>query len=54
MIVERADRAEFSGRLLPIDSVIDARPALSATMLEWLREAAREVSRAVERLAGLR
>jgi primosomal protein N' (replication factor Y) len=43
VIIERADRAEFQGRLLPIEFVIDDEPVLSRSMLKLLTEAADEV-----------
>jgi primosomal protein N' (replication factor Y) len=43
VIVERTDRAEYQGRLLPIEFVIDDEPVLSRSMLELLTAAADEV-----------
>ncbi len=43
VIVARTDRAEFSGRLLPIEFVVDDEPVLSQSMLEVLTQAADEV-----------
>ena len=43
VVVERADRAGYAGRLRPIDAVIDEDPVLSRELLGVLREAAVEV-----------
>jgi len=43
VIVARVDRAEFPGRLLPIEFVVDDAPVLSRSMLDVLTRAADEV-----------
>jgi primosomal protein N' (replication factor Y) len=43
VVVERADRAGYAGRLRAIEAVIDEAPAISAELLGVLREAARDV-----------
>ena len=43
VVVERADRAGYAGRLRAIDAVIDEAPVLSRELLGVLREAARDV-----------
>jgi primosomal protein N' (replication factor Y) len=43
VVVERADRAGYPGRLRAIEAVIDEAPVLSRELLDVLREAAREV-----------
>ncbi len=43
IVVERVGQAEFQGRLLPIEFVVDDEPVLSRSMLEVLTAAADEV-----------
>ena len=43
VVVERADRAGYPGRLRAIEAVIDEAPVLSRELLDVLREAARDV-----------
>ena len=43
VVVERAERAGYAGRLRAIDAVIDEAPVLSSELLGVLREAARDV-----------
>jgi primosomal protein N' (replication factor Y) (superfamily II helicase) len=43
VVVERADRAGYAGRLRAIDALIDEVPVLSGELLGVLREAARDV-----------
>jgi primosomal protein N' (replication factor Y) (superfamily II helicase) len=43
VVVERADRAGYAGRLRAIEAVIDEAPVLSRELLGVLREAARDV-----------
>jgi primosomal protein N' (replication factor Y) len=43
VIVEPGEPGNFTGKLRPIDAVLDAEPVLSETMLGILREEAREI-----------
>jgi len=43
VVVERTDRPQFEGRLLPIESLVDLERMLSSAMLQMLRAAATEV-----------
>ena len=43
VVVERAERAGYAGRLRAIEAVIDEAPVLSRELLGVLREAARDV-----------